>query len=174
MKHTGKTHHGASLAASLGREFVDIDSLIQELDAASGGMRRPVREIFREDGVERFQQLETAACRMAQNRERPVVVATGGGVCDNHDAMRLLQSGTRVYLHDSLERLTGRVFASGIPAFLGSNDPEEARQRFAELYVRRSECYKKTATITVSVEDLGLRDAERKVIATVKEYLGAG
>ncbi|MFW6262363.1 MAG: shikimate kinase, partial [Spirochaetota bacterium] len=54
MKHTGKSVHGRALAERLGARFCDIDTLVQELDSTETGMRRPVRDIYREDGAERF------------------------------------------------------------------------------------------------------------------------
>jgi shikimate kinase len=171
MKHSGKTHHGASVAATLGYGFLDIDSLIQELDATEGGTSRSVRRIYAEDGPARFRQLEAAACRLAAERDAPTVIATGGGICDNDEAKKLLQEAITVYVHDSLERLTARVFRSGIPAFLGTDDPSVARSRFSELYERRTACYRRFATVTIDVTGMGLEEAGRAVVSGVREYL---
>ena len=174
MKHCGKTHHGASLAATLGRAFVDLDSLIQEIDAEGGDSRRPVREIYRNDGEERFRQLEAEACRRVASEQRDLVVATGGGICDNEAALETISGGVCVYVSDTLSRLTERVLASGIPAFLETEDLAEARDRFARMYRRRTAIYSRIATVTVKVDRLGLDEAERRVVASVKEFLDGG
>ena len=174
MKHSGKSHHGAAVAAAVGRPFVDIDEVIQEIDAEVSGATRTVRKIYREDGEARFRQLETTACRLTENRNAPLVIATGGGICDNHEAMSIVRRGKCVYIHDSLDRLTQRVLAGGIPPFLNTDDAAVARKRFAELYRHRTECYRKVADVTVEVIDMDLQQAERAVVHAVKESLSGG
>jgi shikimate kinase len=174
MKHSGKTHHGASLSAVLGWRFVDLDSLIQEIDAKrKNGMRRSVREIYRTEGEEAFRELETEACRSTATGTE-LVVATGGGICDNPAALEVIGAGIRVFLHDTLDRLLDRVLASGIPAFLHTEDVSVARERFKGLYERRTEIYCRIATITVSLEGTQLDEAERRVVTSVKELLDGG
>jgi len=174
MKHSGKSHHGAAVAAAVGRPFVDIDEVIQEIDSEVSGTTRTVRKIYREDGEARFRQLETAACRLTENRNVPLVIATGGGICDNQEAMTIVRRGRCVYIHDSLERLAERVLAGGIPPFLNTDDPAVARKRFAELYEHRSRCYRKVADVTVEVVGMNLQEAENTVVQAVKESLSGG
>ncbi|MFW6288793.1 MAG: shikimate kinase, partial [Spirochaetota bacterium] len=141
MKHTGKSQHGMALAEALGWDFLDTDTLIQELDSTETGMRRTVRDIYREDGPGRFQQLEAAACRLAAERGDSLVIATGGGVCDNPVALASIAEGLLVHLVDSLESLSRRIFSRGIPAFLRTDDEATGRKRFRELYARRIASY---------------------------------
>jgi shikimate kinase len=171
MKHTGKTRHGLALARARRRTFLDTDGLIQELDAAEGTLRRTIRDIYAEDGPDRFRQLELVACELASQREGPTVVATGGGLCDNSGAVQATRGGIRIHLVDSLEALEARVFRVGIPAFLHTSDPDAARTRFRELYRRRVAAYDEITDLRVDLTGQDVATAERTVLDTVEEYL---
>ncbi len=69
---TGKTSVGRQVAEILGREFLDMDALIE----ADEGMS--VREIFGTRGEAYFRQRESALCRELALVEG-AVIATGGG-----------------------------------------------------------------------------------------------
>ncbi|MFW5685741.1 MAG: shikimate kinase [Spirochaetota bacterium] len=171
MKHTGKSRHGRMLAETLGRAFWDTDALIQELDAADTGMRRTVRDIYLEDGADRFRQLEHAACELAAQRDEASVIATGGGLCDNPEAVEVVQGGLRVHLLDALEALEARIFRGGIPAFLHTQDDVVARERFGELYERRVSSYDSLADLRVDLRNLSLAEAQSVLRASIEEYM---
>lgn len=174
MKHTGKSVHGRALAERLGARFCDVDTLVRELDSTETGMHRPVRDIYREDGVERFRQLEAAACRLTTELDDNLVVSTGGGICDNEDALEAIADGLRVHLRDGHDAIAGRIFRGGIPAFLHTDDETVARERLRELYDRRVTAYDRIADLTIDVTDLGLSDARSLVLTTVEEHLNGG
>ena len=88
--------------------------------------------------------------------------------------MSIVSRATCVYIEDSLERLTDRILASGIPAFLRTDDILVARERFAELFAHRTKCYRKVADVTVDVEGLSLEEAENAVVEAVKEFVSGG
>jgi shikimate kinase len=170
FKHTGKSQHGAALAATIGYRFVDTDTLIQEIDSTESGMRRLVRDIYAEDGRERFQQLEAASCRLAMEMEESVI-ATGGGLCDNLEALAAFEGSLFVHLRDSFDSLSRRIFRSGIPAFLHTNDPALAEARLRELYDRRVAAYNTFADVVIDVSRLGLEEAQNRTIAEVKKVI---
>ena len=174
MKHTGKTRHGRALARTQRRSFLDTDALLQELDATETGLRRTVRDIYLEDGVERFRQLETTACRLASERTDPLVIATGGGICDNVEAFATTEGGVRVHLVDSHESLASRIFARGIPAFLDTRDEQVARSQFRELYDRRVSAYDDLTDLRVDLTGLSPEEAQAKLIVAVEEHLHGG
>lgn len=174
MKHTGKSVHGRALAERLGARFCDIDTLVQELDSTETGMRRPVRDIYREDGAERFRQLEAAACRLAAELTEDLVVSTGGGICDNPDALDAISDGLRVHLRDDYDALAHRIFRGGIPAFLHTDDKAVARTRLRELYDRRVASYDDIADLTINLNDLAIADARALVLRIVEEHINGG
>ncbi len=171
VKHTGKSLAATVVAEHFGRQVIDTDLLIQALDATETDMRRPIREIYRQDGVARFQQLEVAAVELALERNDAPVIATGGGICDNERASVLLRGRLVVHILDSFERVAQRVFRSGIPAFLSASTTDEAREEFREVYARRTKRYQEIATITVDVENLDARMAGRQICSTLEEHI---
>jgi len=86
---TGKTIVSRLVAAKLGWDAVDTDTLIEH------GAGKPVAEIFRDDGEAQFRDLETDALREACSRER-VVVSTGGGAVLGEENRRLMADGAFV------------------------------------------------------------------------------
>lgn len=171
MKHTGKSQHGVALAEALGYAFCDTDLLIQEIDSAETGMRRAVRDIYLEDGADRFRQLEAVACRLAGERDGAVVIATGGGICDNPPALAATRGGVHVHLRDEHDALAARIFRGGIPAFLHTDDLNTARSRFSELYERRVAAYEQIADLTVDLAGTPLTEARTRIVTTVEEYI---
>jgi shikimate kinase len=69
----GKTTVGRALARALGREFRDLDDLVQRLEG------RSPQEIIDESGTQRFRELETAALAKALGESGEDVIALGGG-----------------------------------------------------------------------------------------------
>ena len=171
LKHTGKTTHGRRLSRRLGWPFYDTDEVIVEIDSSETGRRRVVRGIYREDGAARFRQLEATALALIVEQEMDAVVATGGGVCDNAAATGSLSQGVKVHIRDSLDRLSERVFRRGIPAFLSTDDPAEAKRLFAELFARRVTAYEAMADLTVDTSTLDEESAAAAVVEAVERFL---
>lgn len=106
MPASGKSTLGRALAERTRRPFVDLDAVVEELTGKS------VREIFRDEGDYAFRELEHEALHFVAEKERPLIVATGGGTpCyfANMDTMN--QTGRTIYLNVSLPELRRRVEA---------------------------------------------------------------
>jgi shikimate kinase len=86
-KHSGKTSAGRELALLLNCGFADLDNLIIE------GSGKSPRALYAE-GAEIFQKAETAAMALlvAAGCTGPLVIAPGGGLIDNQNALALLLS----------------------------------------------------------------------------------
>jgi len=69
---TGKSTIGQFLAAELRRDFVDMDTVIEQREG------RPIPQIFAADGQPYFRRLEAGLCRELAARHS-LVIATGGG-----------------------------------------------------------------------------------------------
>lgn len=99
----GKSTVGRILSQQLGRSFVDLDGLIEK---RSG---RKVADIIRQDGEERFRELEEQAVEEA-TRSRGAVLSCGGGVVVRPvNVARLRAHGLVAYLkvpgHIALSRI---------------------------------------------------------------------
>ena len=99
MPGCGKSTLGRRLARRLGKEFLDLDRLI-EADAG-----KPIPRIFAEEGEDAFRALESAAVRKAGARTG-CILSTGGGVVTRPENYAPLhQNGVIVHLTRSLEKL---------------------------------------------------------------------
>jgi shikimate kinase len=136
---TGKTTVGRLVADRLGRRFVDLDRVIEEVAG------RSIPEIFRADGEPGFRRLETEALGRALGEGGAVIATGGGAACREPNLGMMLARGLVVALSATPEeslRRTGR--ASGRPMLDDASDPlaqarELLRQRepfYARAHVR--------------------------------------
>ena len=130
---TGKTTVGRLLAARLGRDFVDSDDLI----VARAG--KPVADIFRDEGEERFRAWEADAAAELAGR-RGLVIATGGRLMlDAANAAALGATGPVFCLSASVGEILARVAAGGAARPLLAGD--DAAARVAALQRQRAVGY---------------------------------
>ncbi len=163
VKHCGKSTIGKLLAQKLNCPFFDTDELIQKLT------KKSARDLYNEFGVSTFMQTETKVCQLIAEKfsGKKIIVSTGGGICDNPQALiELSPLGKFVFLNADEEIIVQRVFAEakynattnsviGIPAYIAQKKPEsleEAKKIFKTIYEERVELYKKTADIVFQME----------------------
>lgn len=143
---SGKSTVGPLLAEKLDFTSVDLDANI------SSSLKRSIREIFEEQGEERFRAEESRQLRLAcANGKR--VIACGGGVVLSPENRGFLRRQTTVYLKVSPEVLAQRVGAAkDRPLLAGAASPV---QRLATLLKEREPLYLDCARITVLAEGKG-------------------
>lgn len=133
MMGCGKSAIGRRLADWLGVHLNDIDATI-EYEAG-----RTIAEIFREQGEAIFRKIERDVIARAV-RDRPCVIATGGGAFADSSNRAHLRSGGAVvvYLKASPELLASRVRRSRKRPLLSQDEPLD---RIRELLVQREPMY---------------------------------
>jgi len=151
----GKTTTGRALAGILGAEFADLDTVV------TARLKKTPRELFREGaaGIAAFRKAEAEALAGALNAAaagvfaapgRPLVIAAGGGIIDNPDAVETLRKARAllVYLEIPAETAWARIAATGdLPPFLKTGNPRETHRR---LHVRRAAAYRALAEVVVN------------------------
>jgi shikimate kinase len=161
-KHSGKTSAGMALAASLHCLCIDLDELIETKTG-----KKP-RALYTE-GVEVFKKAETEALGFALGEalagEKNTVVAAGGGIIDNEDAVEYLSRLKKlknmekavilifleVSANTAWNRIRVKAEASGeLPPFLRTEKPEETHRL---LHERRNFVYKRLAHLTIMAEN---------------------
>jgi shikimate kinase len=150
-KHSGKTLCAHALRIITGREAADLDALVEQMAG-----KNP-RALFKE-GPEIFRRVEAEALAsvMRQNRN-DLIIAAGGGLADNPEALALLARNREVfivYLDVSAETAWQRILhtAAGgeLPPFLNTENPRETH--FA-LHERRAKAYRALAHFTIDAEN---------------------
>jgi shikimate dehydrogenase len=117
MPGSGKTEVGKLVAKALGREFIDIDSMIVE----STGMSIP--EIFEKCGENRFRELEADVIGETGKLSGKVIATGGGSVLLEENRLNLSQNGLVFFLKRDLDML----YTEGRPL---SKSPEALREMY--------------------------------------------
>ena len=151
MPGAGKSTVGVVAAKRLGFRFLDSDLLIQD------EYGKLLHELITEHGVEGFWEIENKV--NASIDVKQTVIATGGSVCYEEEAMKhLSEIGVVVYLKLSYEALEER---------LGDLNGQTLR----DLYEERIPMYEKYALVTINCEGKELREVAEEVSARAAEFL---
>ena len=151
-KHSGKTTTGKALASLFSCDFIDIDELVSQRTGKSP------RQLFNE-GQAVFQKAEAEALAAlvesgggADSGAKRRVIAAGGGIIDNIEAVSILKKSgaVMVYLDISAESAWDRIVAKGeLPPFLKTENPKETHRA---LHERRAAAYLQIADIVIETE----------------------
>jgi shikimate kinase len=159
---TGKTAVGRSLAARLGKEFIEMDALIE----AKAGKSIP--EIFRRQGETGFRELEIEVTREITGKKNVVIACGGGIVLNTINIDRLRQECVIVGLEASpaviLKRTSGNKDERPLLAVA------DRRRQIEELLRFRQPFYERAADITVSTSRLKVASVVARIIGKLREY----
>ena len=161
-KHSGKSLCARALSEIIGGEIVDLDELLEKQTG------KTPRELFVEGHI-LFKKAEASALSsvirrpVSQAEGETLIIALGGGIIDNDEAMALIseakvQSADReliaVYLEISAETEWQRIMQTSgdgeLPPLINTNNPKETH---LALHNRRAKAYKAVAGITVPTEN---------------------
>lgn len=157
---SGKSTVGKCLAQRLQLEFVDTDTLVENLTNLS------VAEIFARHGEPYFRMLERQAVTEIYTSAANLVIATGGGIVENPLNMILLrQLGMVVWLQTGLQTVLERavVHQSQRP-LLGRGE-----KFLRELFKTRDKLYARYADFAISGES-SVSCVVEEVAARVSHY----
>ena len=131
----GKTTLGGRVADLIGRQFFDLDQEIEK------SVRRSIPDLFRREGEAGFRVLEAEETLRTLKRERPAVIALGGGAIETPAIREALREHALTVLVDvEVDAAWDRVARSARPL---ASDPEQFRQ----LYERRRGLYEEAANV---------------------------
>ena len=139
---SGKSTVGPLLAARLRTGFLDTD------DEVASAARKPVGDIFVEDGEEAFRALERPVVQRALGY--PGVVALGSGAVVDRGVQRLLAGQPVVYLETSFTEVARRTGLNRprVPV------PGNPRGMLRAMLEERRPLYQGVARVTVRTDDL--------------------
>jgi shikimate kinase len=138
MKHCGKTTVGRRLATELRLPFFDLEELILESFAATGGGKTSIEELFRGRGADEFYRLEAEAYgKVCRQTSAPGFVLAAGGRTPLNPLLEgaLEQCGILVYINTPFTIIFDRIMAKGTSVLIRENDPEASlRQTYDERH----------------------------------------
>ena len=156
MPGSGKSALGKEASRELNKEFIDMDSLIENKAGKS------INKIFNEEGEASFRALEKEVLKNVSECSG-LLVSTGGGIIlDPENVQRMKESGTVILIDRPLELLVKYIDIRKRP--LLKNGKEEIRN----LYQKRYDLYRKSADI-VLINDNGMEKALEKLLQYIKE-----
>jgi len=158
---TGKTAVGKALAKELGKEFFELDLLIEQKAG------KTIPEIFKEDGEIAFRELEIAVTKEVAGRENAVIACGGGLVLNKINIDRLSKKSVMVYLTASPGVILKRT----------SKDTEERpllkvvnpAVTIRELIRFRKPFYERAADITIDTSKLDIDEVVEQIIARLRQ-----
>ncbi len=143
---SGKSTIGPILANTLGYEFVDLDSLIEQRE------KEKIGKIFSDKGENYFRFVERSLVAELSHRQR-MVVSLGGGTIVHQPTLDVVkQCGILIYLKADSEQIYRRLRPKGDRPLLRTPegvlmDDEQLKVRIGELLAQRSVYYEQAHVI---------------------------
>ena len=163
MPSSGKTTLGKQLATDLGREFIDLDQLIEEAEA------RSIPEIFEKEGEAYFRKQEAKILSKVLNRTSKYVLSAGGGTPCFYDGIeKIREKSLSIFIDVSPEELSKRILEKGNDGrpLLADKKENELLQSL-ELKIKDRRQYYERAHISLHNDDLALKILVRSIKAYV-------
>jgi 3-dehydroquinate synthase len=158
---TGKSLVAMEVALRLNWDFMDTDD---EIVKQTG---KPIAEIFRQDGEDKFRELEREMIRKACQQKRTVIAIGGGAIVDPQNYELLTKAGLIVCLEAKPETIYERLFREAargpeavVRPLLAVDDPLE---RIRQLKASRQPHYAK-ADWTIHTDGLSVSEVADEVI----------
>jgi len=173
IKHSGKSKLGYGAMSVLARHgncsFIDIDNLILNRITPNYST---IRAFYRTEGKSHFMSEEYEALNhylksidSSPSNSGPLLllIATGGGACDNLKLVELMHAtGTIIYLHVHEQALFERILVDGIPPFLEGPDPSKI---FHRLFEDRNAKYSNIADFMLQLSDSNTIEENSAILA---------
>jgi shikimate kinase len=158
---TGKTAVGKVLATKLGREFIELDYLIEQKAG------RSIPEIFQQDGEIGFRELEIEATKEFANKKNAVIACGGGIVLNKINIDRLRKECIIVYLTASpsiiLKRTSGDKDERPLLAV------SDRVSQIKELLRFRQPFYQRAADIKIDTSRLNIDSVAERIMEKLRE-----
>ena len=157
---TGKTAAGSLLAEKLGRDFVELDALIEQKAG------KTIPEIFAQDGEIAFRELEIEAAKDVAEKENVVIACGGGVVLNKINIDRLRKSSVLVYLTASPNVILRRTLSDGDTRPLLS--VSDKAKEIGELLKFRKPFYERAADIEINTSRLSVGAVVERIMEKLR------
>ena len=160
---TGKSSVGRGLAATLGREFVDTDSVIVSKTGIS------IRKTVDERGWQYFRRLEHNALRQVCFVDRQVVATGGGIVLDAANVELMKEGGKIIWLKAAPDTIKSRMVqdqaSQGFRPALTSKD---SISEIEETLAAREPLYRQAMDFAVDTDHRAIDDICDAIVGNLK------
>jgi len=158
---TGKTVAGKLLAEKLGKEFIELDAVVEKKAGKS------IPEVFHENGEISFRELEIEATREVANKKNAVIACGGGVVLNKINIDRLRKECIVICLTASPQVIIKRT--SGDEDERPLLDVSDRASQVEELIKFRRPYYERSADITVNTTRMSIDMVVKKIIGKIKD-----
>jgi shikimate kinase len=155
---TGKTVVGKEVARQLGKQFIDLDLLIEKKQ------NREINQIFAQDGEPYFRKLEKQALKEISVGGNLVVSCGGGIILDEGNIQIMKNTGLIICLQSRPEAILARTSGYKHRPLLNVDNPAK---RIEELLKIRAPFYAQ-ADYTIDTSDLAVSSVVSKVLEYVR------
>ena len=145
---SGKNYWGKLWSEKTALNFYDLDEIIEKEQA------KTVAEIFREDGENRFRELETIALRNLVDKNDFIVSCGGGTPCFNDNISWMNKKGTTIYLRSSPKNILKRLITEKEKRPLIKNLQGDELLTYITNKIKERDFFYKQAKIILDVDDL--------------------
>ncbi|MFH1518952.1 MAG: shikimate kinase [Candidatus Omnitrophota bacterium] len=152
---SGKTVVGQNLATTLGREFVEMDALIEKEQGSK------IADIFAKEGETYFRKLEKTLLGELSKREGLVISCGGGLICDQGNLKQLKETGVVFALTASVSTIYQRTKEHTHRPILNVDNPQE---KIKQLLEKRASYYAQ-ADYSIGTDNLSPEEIANKIIA---------
>lgn len=156
----GKSSVGKRLAAIVGYDFLDLDTVIE----AEAGM--PISEIFSTQGEPAFRALESRMVRSLEGRTGYVIAAGGGTIVDQQNLETLKRIGVVITLTADPQVILSRISRKDERPLLREGNKLE---RICTLMEQRAQAYGK-ADIVVDTSSASIDEVVKLVAGRLQEF----
>jgi shikimate kinase len=159
---TGKTVVGRSLAARLGKEFIEMDALIEKKAGKS------IPEIFRQEGEIGFREMEIEVTQEIAGKKNAVIACGGGIVLNTINIDRLRRECVVICLTASPAVILKRTSPDkeGRPLL----NVVDRRRQIEELLKFRRPYYERSADFIVNTSRLTVESVLARIIEKLREH----
>jgi len=154
---TGKTVVGEILAKKLGKEFVEMDVVIEAKEGSK------IADIFTKQGEAYFRSLEKTLLGSLSKKEGLVISCGGGLICDQENLKLLKETGVVFALRASVSTIYQRTREHTHRPILNVDDPQE---KIKQLLDQRDPYYAQ-AQHSIDTDNLSPEEIADKIITTL-------